>query len=260
MRHHDAALDAYVASVRDRGSTLAVIAVGSVARGIERPDSDVDVYLLVDDAEFDRALAENRLSWTERHDVDYPGGYLDVKLASPAYLAAAARGGDDPTRASFERARIAFSRLEGLERLIESVRSVPESEWGERVRSHVAQVRIHGGYFLEQASLRGDPFLVQHASAHLSLAAARAALARHRTLLQGPKYVSRALAALDLPAGFLERWSAVVESPDAASGARLVAAVDDWLGECLDDDETLSTFIRDNELAWLRGALPAEYR
>ena len=35
--------------------------------------------------------------------------------------------------------------------------------------------------------------------------------------------------------------------------------LDEWLGGQMSPDETLSTFIRDNELAWLRGTVPAEF-
>ena len=35
--------------------------------------------------------------------------------------------------------------------------------------------------------------------------------------------------------------------------------LEEWLGDRLAADRTLSTFIRDNELAWLRGGVPAEY-
>jgi hypothetical protein len=33
----------------------------------------------------------------------------------------------------------------------------------------------------------------------------------------------------------------------------------DWLGHGMTPDEALSTFIRDNELTWLRGGAPAEF-
>lgn len=260
MEHHERALAAYADSVRASPSTLAVIAVGSVARGTERSDSDVDVYLVVADAAFDAALAAGRLSWTERHDEDYPGGYLDVKVVSPRVLAAAAESGDDPMRASFEGARIAFARDVDVAAAIEPIVRLPEEAWRGRVRSHVAQARIHGGYFLPQAELRGDPFLRLHAATHLALAAARAALAERRTLLRGPKYVAAALAGLDLPEGFLESWRALVADPGLDSGTRMLAVLEDWLGPALDPDATLSTFIRDNELAWLTGAAPPEYR
>ena len=35
--------------------------------------------------------------------------------------------------------------------------------------------------------------------------------------------------------------------------------LEEWLGDDLARDRTLSIFIRDNELAWLRGGIPAEF-
>jgi hypothetical protein len=260
MEHHERAVAAYVGTARRDPSALAVIVVGSVARGTERPDSDVDLYLVVGDDAFADALARNRLSWTERHDADYPGGYVDVKLASPRVLAVAAESGDDPMRASFEGARIAFRRGIDLDGVLEAILRLPDAAWDERVRAQLAQARIHGGYFLPQAEASGDAFLRHHAATHLALAAARAGLAERRTLLRGPKYVAETLERLDLPDGFFARWRELVERPTAESGARLLAAVEDWLGPERDPDDTLSTFIRDNELAWLTGEIPPEYR
>ncbi|MGC5224708.1 nucleotidyltransferase domain-containing protein [Micromonospora sp. DT81.3] len=286
MEQQERALAAYIDTVREHPATLAVIVVGSVARGDERAESDVDVYLVVDDASFTAASAENRLAWIERRDADYPGSYIDIKLSSPGYLAAAAEHGDDPTRASFAGARVAYARRDAsrvdessvdgssvdessvdgssvdapdLDDLIGRITRLPDGEWEERVRSHLAQVRLHGGYFLRQAAERGDEFLLRHAALHLALAAARAAFAADRTLLQGPKYVSRTLRGVPTPEGFLEAWDDVVACPGLDTGERLMRLVEEWLGDRLDADRTLSTFIRDNELAWLRGGVPAEY-
>ena len=48
MEHQERALGAYVEQVKGEPGTLGVVVVGSVARGEEREDSDVDVYLVVD--------------------------------------------------------------------------------------------------------------------------------------------------------------------------------------------------------------------
>jgi len=102
MEHHEDTLGAYVRRVKADPNAIAVIVVGSVARGTERPDSDVDVYLVVPDDVFDSAIATNRVIFVESSDAKYPGGYVDVKLATVAFLDAAAERGDDPVRASFE--------------------------------------------------------------------------------------------------------------------------------------------------------------
>jgi hypothetical protein len=146
-----------------------------------------------------------------------------------------------------------------LDDLLGRILRLPEGEWEERVRAHIAQVRLHGGYFLRQASGHGDEFLLRHAALHLALAAARAAFAADRRLLQGPKYVSKTLRGVPTPEGFLPAWDEVVERPSLAAAERLMAVFEGWLGDRLAADRTLSTFIRDNELAWLRGGVPAEY-
>ncbi|WP_457100945.1 nucleotidyltransferase domain-containing protein [Microbacterium sp. P5_E9] len=259
MEQHERALAAYLESVRDAPGTLAVVVVGSVAQGRERVDSDVDVYLVVDEERFAEASAADRFAWVDRWDLDYPGSYIDIKLASLSYLEAAAQGADDPTRASFLGARIAFSRVDGLDQVIERITTLPDEAWADRVRSHVAQARLYGGYFLQQAVEREDEFLRRHAGLHLALAAARAALAADHTLMQGPKYISKLVRAVPSPDGFVEVWEQVVADPGIENARVLMTMLDGWLGDDLTPDQALSIFIRDNELAWLRKTIPAEF-
>ncbi|MCP2635875.1 nucleotidyltransferase domain-containing protein [Microbacterium sp. HD4P20] len=268
MEQQERALAAYLDSVRDDPGVLAVIVVGSVAQGREREDSDIDVYLVVREDRFAAETAAGRFAWIERYGLDYPGSYIDIKLASPSYLAAAAESADDPTRASFLGARIAW-RAEGpaasagalpdLEETIERITVLPDDVWDGRVRSYLSQARLYGGYFLRQALERGDEFLRRHAALHLALAAARAALAAAHVMLPGPKYISQLVTTVPTPDGFVGVWERVVTDPDADAANALLGILFDWLGGDLDQDETLSIFIRDNELAWLRGTVPAEY-
>ncbi|TDE94020.1 hypothetical protein EXU48_11210 [Occultella glacieicola] len=260
MRHHEDALARYAADAATQEATLAVVLVGSVARGTERPGSDVDVYLVVDDDAWQAAAQVNRLAWSERHDEDYPGGYVDVKLACPRYLAVAAERADDPTRASFAGARVVISRLPEIEETIAALAILPEQEWDRRVDAHLAQARLHGRYFLAQANASGDEFLRRHAALHLALAAARCVLAVNRTLFRGQKYVTATLAGLpDVPDGFTETWQRILTGADPGDAAMLIDRLEAWLPRVLPRDQTLSAFIRDNELPWLTGALPAEY-
>lgn len=259
MEHQERALAAYVAQVQKDPDTLGLVLVGSVARGSEREDSDVDVYLVVTREAFALAAAEDRWAWVDRRGLDYPGSYIDVKLADLDYLRTAVVRGDDPTRASFAGARVVFSRTAEIDELVAAISIVDDAAWANRIRSHVAQAHLHGGYFLRQAEEHGDPFLLQHASVHLTLAAARAALAAAHRLMPGPKYIRALVRGVPSPEGFVAAWDRVVEHPSAESAAALIARLDEWLGQGQSADESLSVFIRDNELAWLRGTVPAEY-
>ncbi|MFK4762498.1 nucleotidyltransferase domain-containing protein [Microbacterium sp. ZW T5_45] len=259
MEHQERALAAYIDQVSADPDTVGVVLIGSLARGVEREDSDVDVYLIVTAEAFARAAGEDRWAWIDRRDLDYPGSYIDIKLADLEYLRTAVERGDDPTRASFAGARVVFSRSDELEGLVAGISVLGDEVWAERIRSHIAQAHLHGGYFLRQAEEHGDPFLLQHAAVHLTLAAARAALASAHRLMPGPKYIHALVREVPSPEGFVDAWDAVVASPSIASANALIAQLDQWLGRDQSRDESLSVFIRDNELAWLRGTIPAEY-
>jgi predicted nucleotidyltransferase len=142
LLHHEASIDAFVASARDTARCDAVIVAGSVARGTERPNSDIDLYLLVTDEAFAAARAGGTLSTVEGDGVTYEGGYFDIKLITVDYLDRAATDGDDPCRASFDGARVAWSRLDGLESRIARVVQLPDAAWRRRQAAFVTHARL----------------------------------------------------------------------------------------------------------------------
>src|SRR5687767_8624042 len=118
---HAGALDAFLDRARRDPNARGVVLVGSVARGEARPDSDVDLYLVVTDDAFDRAAAAGRIAFVDRTGIEDPHGYVDVKLVSPAYLRDAVTAGDDPLRASFVGSRVLWDAGEELEALVSSL-------------------------------------------------------------------------------------------------------------------------------------------
>jgi hypothetical protein len=257
--HHEATAQGYVETVRDRPEVLGVVVVGSVARGTPREDSDVDLYLVVTDEAYARASAAGMIAAVSQDGVTYPGGYVDIKLASPGYLTTAVAEADDPTRASFVGSRVVLDKIGTITDQVAAIVSLPDEVWSRRVTAYRAQARLYGGYFLKQGDQLGDRFLVQHAGVHLALAAGRIALAQHRRFFSGQKYLTATLAELELPPRFATTWRHVVNAPSAAVGQHLLEAIDAWLGPPEDFDLQLSRFIADNELAWLNGTIPPEF-
>jgi predicted nucleotidyltransferase len=261
MEHHERALRAYVDRVSRRPEVLGVIVTGSVGRGTERPDSDIDLYLVVTDDAFAEGLRARRLLYVEEEGADWPGGYFDVKLASPSYLDEAAARGDEPVRDSLRIARVVWDRGAGLDARVAAAATLPDAEWDARARSQVAQVMLHAGYFLDCAAHDGDPFLAASSAVHAVTAAHRALLARARVLFTGPKRLRADVAALPgLPEGWIELTDRVLADPTPASGRELLAALDaahDWE---LAFGDALSDFVLDNELAWRTGVAVPEYR
>lgn len=260
MKHHDEAIERYVARVSGDQTTLAVIVSGSLARGAERAISDVDLYLLVTTERWDAAYRDNLLMYVETDGADYPGGYFDVKLATLEYLDDAAARGDDPVRDSFAHTRIAFSRIDDLQERLDRVASVPESTWDSHIASFLAQARLHADYFLVQGYEAGDRILTAHAAVHLVTSASRLLLAHNRVLFAGPKYLAKTVAGLPLkPAGWDELVERVLADPTPATSHALLAALEDYEPWPLTADHTLSRFILDNELAWRYRTKTPEY-
>jgi hypothetical protein len=260
VKHHDAALQRFVERVQTDPRFLGVIVTGSLARGDERPDSDIDLYLAVTDDRWDEAFAAGRLAFVERESAGYPGGYFDLKLVTLDYLDDAAVRGDDPVRESFAGARVAWSRVPDLAERVVRAATVPEDQWAARQVSFLAQARLHGGYFLKQGVERADPILTANAALHLATSAARALLALNHVLHAGPKYLTRALEGLQRkPAGIDEALVALVQRPSIEAGQHVLDLLDRVVDRPIEGDEALSRFVLDNELAWRYRTLPPEY-
>lgn len=261
MDHHEETIRSFSTRIAEDPSYVALVVVGSVARGEERSDSDVDVYLVASEAEFELAREEDRLSFVTSEDATYEGGYIDVKVASIEYLRRALAAADEPARASFVGARVVWTRDPEVEHLVRAIPEVDEEEYVQRARSYIAQTRLYGYYFLNQAFEREEPFLLHHAATHLVFAAGRALLAHNRRLFQGPKYLRKTIAELPhKPDGIDDLLLTVLETPSPSSAQALQIALESFHDWQVGVDETLSMFVEENELAWLTGTAPPEYR
>lgn len=260
MQHHDDTLAAFVAQESAREDAVAVVVAGSVARGDARPDSDVDVYLVVAEQRFRTAWDTGLVSYVDSDVAGYAGGYVDIKLATVDYLRRAAETADDPTRASFLTARVAWSRDPSVAGLVAAIPRLADDVWAERGRSFLAQLRLYVRYFLPQGEAHANTYLRSWAAVHAVNAGGRALLALNRTLFQGPKYLEKTVPGLPcVPENYPELAAALLREPTAANGQAYAAAVEaqhDW---GLPHDATLSRFVRDNELGWLTGRVPPEF-
>jgi predicted nucleotidyltransferase len=264
VQHHEDTVARIVATAPDRPDWLAVIVTGSVARGMERADSDVDISVIVDGASFAAAYEVGNVSWIERELSTYDS-YVDIKILTFEHLALVRERGDEPTRATYVGARVVWTRdpdaRAELERLIDGIGELSDDEWRRREESGIAFFRLQVEYFAPHAIAVGDTFLLHHAAVHAVSGASRAMLARNRTLFVSNKYVTSTLPTLaGTPVGWAEASSALLSSPTAETFAafqRLVEGAADWT---LPHDGTGGRFIADNELAWLTGIPPAEYR
>jgi hypothetical protein len=102
-------------------------------------------------------------------------------------------------------------------------------------------------------------YLLHWAAVHGVNAASRALLAHGRILFRGAKYSRTLLADLpDLPEGFLDDTADLLTAPTYEKGAAIMATIEAFKDWGFRSEQSLSRFIRDNELAWLKGTLAPE--
>src|SRR5690606_24391946 len=77
--HHLATCRNVVAEFEGRPEVLAVLLAGSIAHGYARPDSDVDIAIVVTPEELDRRAAAGRLTYFDQSLATWEGGYVDGK-------------------------------------------------------------------------------------------------------------------------------------------------------------------------------------
>ena len=100
--HHQRALEkAQTRLLEQNPNLLAILLGGSIAKGIEREDSDVDLFVVVSDDDYSERLSANRAAFFYNDVCDYKGGYVEGKFVSRSYIREAAERGSEPTRHSF---------------------------------------------------------------------------------------------------------------------------------------------------------------
>src|SRR3954469_19133190 len=115
FQHHAESIQRLTTAFQQNTTVRALLLGGSIAHGLARPDSDVDVAVLVDSAEYQRRKTERQLTFSDRTLCTYEGGYIDGKYVDLEFLQAVAARGSEPARYAYQGSRILFSRVEGLE-------------------------------------------------------------------------------------------------------------------------------------------------
>ena len=171
-RNHQRAIDRLADAYRDDPRFRALIIGGSVAKGYAREDSDVDFLIVASDEAFEQHLAARDLFINRRDLCDYEGGYVDGKIINLAFLEDLAEKGNEPSRAAFEGALVAYSHVPDLDALLRRIPVYPEAGHDERLRAFYSMSFIQHWLFHE-AERHGNRYTLTRAASQLALFTAR---------------------------------------------------------------------------------------
>jgi hypothetical protein len=259
--HHQSAVNNLINYLRNKDEFLAIIMAGSIAKGTAKESSDIDVYLVVTDDEFNLRKQENNLFFYNEELCNYPGGYIDGKIINVSFLEKAALQGSEPTRASFLGATMALSRIPGMEEVIKQIPIYPESNRTKNLIDFYAQVLLYGNYFAMQALAQGNSYLVSHSICNLVLFASRMILAYNRILFPCHKSLMNLVErSTEKPDYFIEKANELLLNPTKENVADFVEMISSFKDWGITYGQAVSIFVENNEWNWLDQEPPLQDR
>jgi predicted nucleotidyltransferase len=248
--HHYRAAKKAEDRLRNERGVIAVLMGGSVARGVARADSDVDLITVVDDAAWPEYVAASRFAFFWNDLTDYPGGYVEGRFVPRSYVLEAAKRGSEPTRHSFTAVYPLHSDDPSIDEALPLIPVYPEAERQYRITAFMAQLVLNKVFFLGEGRRRNDPYLQARAASDMVLFGGRLILAHNRILFPCQKRLMEYVtAAPQHPAHFQELATELLTKLSDESKEAFCQAVESFTNWGVKDD-LLSTFLRDVEASW----------
>ena len=256
--HHQAAIDNLIEAYKNDKRFLALIIGGSVAKGCARKDSDVDFMMVATDEEFEQRKTNNDFFINRTDLTNYEGGYVDGKVVDMQYLLDVEMKGNDPSRAAFDGAFVAYSYVEGLQELLNKITLYPEDEREERMRTFYCMAFIQN-WLMNEASRHDNLYTKTRASSQLALFASRLILAYNRVLFPYHKWMLHYLEQCEhKPEKFLENIQELLEKPSSTTASKLFESLKDFRDWGVSDLEAYTWFMKDVEWSWRTDSTPLE--
>jgi predicted nucleotidyltransferase len=239
-------------------SVLALLLAGSIAHGFETESSDVDILIFVSEADHATRFAENRIHFFNTELTTYPGGYVDGKYSTHAFVREVAEKGSEPARFAFAGSRVLFSRIPGFEEDVRRVAQYPQAGKAERLRHFYAQFEAWHWYCGEALRLN-NRYLLGTAVSKFILFSGRLILAHNELLYPYHKWFLRVLEeAPDKPADLMACIYRLGEAPNAEHIEALYEMVRSFRPWITDDFNWPTQFMLDSELNWLDSKTPVD--
>jgi predicted nucleotidyltransferase len=250
--HHREAIKKFSNHINQNNNYLALIIGGSIAKGYERDNSDIDVMLIVSEEDFQRYLRRNRLIYYTDQFCNYPGGYIDGKIISEGYLRLVAEKGSEVARSAFIGSWIEFSKIPELESLLKTIPVYPKHEKQDKIEKFYAQFE-YNKWAIEDALKLNNKYLLNRCVADLILFGGRLILAYNEILYPYHRWFLRTLeGAPEKPNDLIKNLNDLLESHTSVNVQKFYDSIKTFR-EWKSKQMWPFTFMRDTELAWIEG-------
>jgi len=256
--HHKQTIEKVIDHFKNDEGFLALLISGSVAKGLEDAESDIDIMLIATDGEYQRRIASKDIHVVLRDICDYPGGYVDGKIHDVEFLEEVADHGGEPARFAFKDAIIGFCRDPRIEELLKKITTYPLHEKEQKLASFNSQIRVMLG-FIAEAEKRKDIYYLNHAVKELALFGGRMILAHNNILFPYHKWFMHELRnAADKPDDIVELMEQLLGEPSKANADLFAECVLNFRQWPMPEPNEWVRFMEDSEWNWRNGKAPVQ--
>ncbi|MCD9026185.1 nucleotidyltransferase domain-containing protein [Cohnella silvisoli] len=254
--HHKQTISKLVNEMKNDSRYLALIIGGSIAKGRELENSDVDVIVIATEEEFKRRQETKEFHYFRTDLSDYPDGYIDGSVVDINFLHEIAERGNEPSRAAFIGAFIAFSKIPELENVISKIREYQHSEQEQKIQSFYAHLEaMRCG--IPEAEKRNDKYLLMWATNELVMYGGRMILAHNKILYPYHKWFMWELRnAKEKPDNLIEIIDTLLEKPSSEHSEQFCKAILDFRDWEKPPEGWVSRFREESEWHWRKGSAP----
>lgn len=214
-------------------NVVAIVLIGSIARGDAREDSDVDYNLVVKERKEPCDVTKDDLKFT-------------------------AHNGNELTRWSYTSAKVLYSTDNEIESIIKQIPVYPEKNRQYNMESFVSQIKMHYAY-LQLAEYSNNTYLLYETATKIALFSGRLILADNHVLYPNRKWYSREIQRIqDKPQNFYENMCELLSKPTIEKAKCFIDTLLSYKNYPEPKEGWGNRFNKDSVLSWKNGTFSIE--
>ncbi|MFO7445703.1 MAG: nucleotidyltransferase domain-containing protein [Ignavibacteriaceae bacterium] len=255
--HHRESIRNITEKFKNDPEVLALLISGSIAHGFEDEGSDIDCLIIVPNDVHAKKTEAKALVYNETESCTYEGGYIDGKYITFDFMKTVAGKGSEPARFAFDGVITAFSKINGLQDVINSITTFPVEKKQDNIYRFSCQIEAWK-WFTGEALKRKNDYLLQRAVTNLILFGGRMILAHHEVLYPFHKWFLKVLEKnANNPEELMSKINLLLKSPSTDAANDFYSYIKNYTDWEIDTAKSWpNQFLKDSELNWLELSVP----
>lgn len=247
-------LNAVIGLAKADPTIRAVILCGSLAAGTEKPESDVDVFVVVTDPEIERRKPAHDWFWGTDASLAEFGVHVDGKVISRDFLERLPAEGNEAILSTLAHARVIHSIDDTIPPLVSRSVAISSETRLETIR------RLYALMVSKRFTATDDPsniLQVKFSILETVFYACRLILAHNNVLYPCLKHLEREVRLCrEMPEDFIPLMHRVLEEQSFAALDSFWVPVDKFFRRYRYDDSIRKGYVLENEQFWFHGLPP----